>query len=200
MRFRLLANRDVLAYALGYGVVGVALALRRYGVWALVVAQLTQAVLRTAIRLHSGPPILRARPTWQSSLELMDYGVGQSVGRLGVIDLTKQITGRGRWRAPPHLARTTGHSSRCPFPRRCSGMCSTGCSFRRWPWFSTIHAASDRPFGRGPRRLPCCPPGRRRHRGAGSGTRGGRLRQPVGGRWSRLSRYCRGARSGRAIA
>ena len=62
MRFRLLANRDVLAYGLGYGVVGVALALLGYGVWALVVAQLTQAVLRTAILLHSGPPVLRGAP------------------------------------------------------------------------------------------------------------------------------------------
>lgn len=104
MRFRLLANRDVLAYGLGYGVVGVALALLGYGVWALVVAQLTQAVLRTAILLHSGPPILRARPTWQSFLELMDYGVGQSVGRLGVI-VANQADNLvvGRWLGPVAL-------------------------------------------------------------------------------------------------
>jgi O-antigen/teichoic acid export membrane protein len=104
LRFRLLANRDVLAYGLGYGVVGVVLALLGYGVWALVAAQLTQAVLRTAILLHSGPPLLRARPTWGSFLELMEYGVGQSVGRLGVI-LANQVDNLivGRWMGPVAL-------------------------------------------------------------------------------------------------
>jgi len=42
LRFRLLANRDIVAYAVGYGVVGVALALLGWGVWALVAAQLAQ--------------------------------------------------------------------------------------------------------------------------------------------------------------
>ena len=36
LRFRLLANRDVAAYGLGYGVVGVGLALLGWGVWSLV--------------------------------------------------------------------------------------------------------------------------------------------------------------------
>lgn len=85
LRFRFLANRDVLAYALGYGVVGVALALLGWGVWSLVAAQLIQNVVRTAILLRAAPPVLRARPTWASFLELMEYGVGQSAARIGVI-------------------------------------------------------------------------------------------------------------------
>jgi PST family polysaccharide transporter len=85
LRFRLLANRDVLAYGVGYGGVGVVLALLGWGVWALVAAQLTQAVIRTVILLGAAPPFLRARPTWPSFLELMEYGIGQSAARLGMI-------------------------------------------------------------------------------------------------------------------
>ena len=85
LRFRLLANRDVLAYGVGYGGVGVGLALLGWGVWALVAAQLTQAVLRTIILLRAAPAFLRARPTWASFLEPMEYGVGQSAARLGMI-------------------------------------------------------------------------------------------------------------------
>ena len=67
LRFRLIANRDVLAYGFGYGVVGVVLALMGWGVWALVAAQLAQMGLRTAILLRAAPPPLRAAPTWGSS-------------------------------------------------------------------------------------------------------------------------------------
>ena len=85
MRFRLLANRDIAAYAVGYGVVGIALALLGWGVWALVAAQLTQVTVRSAILLRSGPPLLSAPPTRASFMDLMEYGVGQSAARLGVI-------------------------------------------------------------------------------------------------------------------
>ena len=85
MRFRLLANRDVVAYGIGYGAVGILLALLGAGVWALVAAQLTQVTIRSAILLRVGPPLLPARPTWRSFVELMEYGAGQSAARFGVI-------------------------------------------------------------------------------------------------------------------
>jgi O-antigen/teichoic acid export membrane protein len=85
LRFRLLANRDILAYGIGYGVVGVGLALLGWGVWALALAQLTQVVVRTAILLRLSPALIPARPSWRSLVELMDYGVGQSMSRVGVI-------------------------------------------------------------------------------------------------------------------
>jgi PST family polysaccharide transporter len=98
LRFRLLANRDVLAYGVGYGAVGVVLALLGWGVWALVAAQLTQAAIRMVILLRAAPPFLRARPTWTSFLELMEYGVGQSAARLGMIT-ANQVDNLvvGRW-------------------------------------------------------------------------------------------------------
>ncbi len=85
LRFRLLANRDILAYGIGYGAVGVGLAVLGWGVWALALAQLTQVLVRTVILLRLSPALVPARPTWRSFVELMDYGVGQSMSRVGVI-------------------------------------------------------------------------------------------------------------------
>jgi O-antigen/teichoic acid export membrane protein len=98
LRFRFLANRDVLAYGLGYGVVGLALALLGWGVWSLVVAQLTQTLVRTAILLRAAPPVLHPRPRWSNFVELMDYGAGQSAARMAVL-LANQVDNLvvGRW-------------------------------------------------------------------------------------------------------
>ncbi|HEY9442970.1 MAG TPA: lipopolysaccharide biosynthesis protein [Gemmatimonadales bacterium] len=85
LRFRVLANREIWAYAIGYGVVGVGLALLGWGVWALALAQLTQVLVRTVILLRLSPSLSPARPTWRSFVELMDYGAGQSMTRVGNI-------------------------------------------------------------------------------------------------------------------
>ena len=98
LRFRLIANRDLLAYAVGWLGVGVGLAFLGWGAWSLVVAQLTQVTIRTAILLRASPPFLKGRPTWASFVELMEYGVGQSITRMGVI-LASQVDNLvvGRW-------------------------------------------------------------------------------------------------------
>jgi O-antigen/teichoic acid export membrane protein len=98
LRFRLIANRDLLAYAVSWLGVGVGLAFLGWGAWSLVVAQLTQVTIRTAILLRASPPFLKGRPTWPSFVELMDYGVGQSITRMGVI-LANQADNLvvGRW-------------------------------------------------------------------------------------------------------
>lgn len=98
LRFRLLANRDVAAYAIGYGGVGVTLALLGWGVWALVAAQLSLSLVRSSILLLASPPRLRARPTWASFRELMSFGVGLSASRIGVF-LANQADNLvvGRW-------------------------------------------------------------------------------------------------------
>src|SRR6185436_17723216 len=59
LRFRLLSNVDVLSYGLGYGGVGITLALLGWGPWALVGAQMAQIAVRAAILLHEVPPVLR---------------------------------------------------------------------------------------------------------------------------------------------
>lgn len=55
LRFRCLAKIQVVSYALGYGVIGVGLAFMEFGVWALVVAYLTQGALRSIILLIVKP-------------------------------------------------------------------------------------------------------------------------------------------------
>lgn len=82
LRFRWLASRDVVTYALGYGLVGIALAWAGWGVWALVVAQITQTVLNTAVLLAARPPSLRPPPSWPAFVELMDFGAGFTAARI----------------------------------------------------------------------------------------------------------------------
>jgi O-antigen/teichoic acid export membrane protein len=104
LRFRLLANTDVLAYSLGYGLVGVVLALLDFGPWALVGGQITQAVLRAAILLHAAPPRLRPRPSWVCFRDLMGFGMGLSVARLGgtLANVADNLV-VGRWLGPVAL-------------------------------------------------------------------------------------------------
>jgi O-antigen/teichoic acid export membrane protein len=82
LRFRWLATRDVLSYALGYGLVGIALAWAGWGVWSLVVAQITQTVLNAAMLLSVRPPALRPLPSWRAFVELMDFGAGFTAARI----------------------------------------------------------------------------------------------------------------------
>lgn len=82
LRFRLLSNTGVVAYGLGYGLVGIVLASLGWGIWALVVAQLAQALIRAVMLFWAMPPRLHPRPTWDAFQGLIDYGMGQSAGRI----------------------------------------------------------------------------------------------------------------------
>jgi O-antigen/teichoic acid export membrane protein len=81
--FSWLARRDVLSYALGYGVVGIGLAWAGWGVWALVTAQLAQAVLDAGLLLVRYPPSWRTPPSWRAFRELLHFGAGFSLARVG---------------------------------------------------------------------------------------------------------------------
>jgi O-antigen/teichoic acid export membrane protein len=104
LRFRLIANRDLVAYAVSWLGIGVGLAFLGCGAWSLVVAQLTHTTIRTTILLGASPSFLTGRPTWRSFVELMEYGVGQSITRMGVI-LANQADNLvvGRWLGPVSL-------------------------------------------------------------------------------------------------
>jgi O-antigen/teichoic acid export membrane protein len=82
LRFRWLATRDVMTYALGYGVVGILLAWAGLGVWSLVAAQMTQTILNTIILLAARPPSLRPAPSWRAFLDLIDFGAGFTAARV----------------------------------------------------------------------------------------------------------------------
>jgi len=82
LRFRRLANIDVIAYAAGYGAVGVGLALAGWGIWALVIAHICQSLMKTAMLLISEPPRLRFRIERMAFRELMYFGGGFTIARI----------------------------------------------------------------------------------------------------------------------
>lgn len=82
LHFRWLAQRDVAAYALGYGLVGITAALAGWGVWALVAGQIAQALLRAGILLASYPPRIRHLPEWRAFVELMYFGGGFTIAKV----------------------------------------------------------------------------------------------------------------------
>jgi PST family polysaccharide transporter len=82
LRFRFLANAEVLTYGLGYGLLGILLAWLGWGMWSLVAAQLAQTILYAAALLAVRPPRLRPAPTWTAFRDLLSFGGGFTVARL----------------------------------------------------------------------------------------------------------------------
>jgi O-antigen/teichoic acid export membrane protein len=85
LRFRMFVALDVGSYIVGYALVGILLAWRGYGVWALVVANLSQVTLRTvAMYLVTRHPL---RPTlnWRGGMDLLRFGFGHSLGQIGMV-------------------------------------------------------------------------------------------------------------------
>ena len=81
LRFRELANLDVISYSIGYGVVGVPLALMEYGVWALVAAQIVHTAVKTGILVWWQRPRIRM-PDRRAFNELMYFGTGFTVAKI----------------------------------------------------------------------------------------------------------------------
>jgi O-antigen/teichoic acid export membrane protein len=82
LRFRWLANLDVITYAIGYGLIGVTAALLHWGVWALVAAQMSQTLLKTAVLLTQFPPRFRDFTDRGAFKDLMYFGGGFTMARI----------------------------------------------------------------------------------------------------------------------
>nr|MBA2244395.1 oligosaccharide flippase family protein [Gemmatimonadota bacterium] len=82
LRFRWLANIDVAAYGIAYGVVGVGLALAGWGVWALACAELVRVGVRTAALIVGQEQ--RPRIAWERAAfgELMYFGGGFTIAKI----------------------------------------------------------------------------------------------------------------------
>ena len=82
MQFRALATIELSSFA-GYAVVAVVLASRGWGAWALIDGQIAQAVIYTVllwiVAPHPWRPCVARRPAG----DLLSYGGGQFLGRLG---------------------------------------------------------------------------------------------------------------------
>ncbi|MEO6057275.1 MAG: lipopolysaccharide biosynthesis protein [Gemmatimonadales bacterium] len=104
LRFRLYIALDAGSYILGYACVGVFLAWRGYGVWALVAANLAQSAVRVvamyAATRHSVVPSLNVR----ASRDLLGFGFGHSMAQIGTL-LSQQGDNFvvGRWLGPAAL-------------------------------------------------------------------------------------------------
>jgi O-antigen/teichoic acid export membrane protein len=81
LRFRCLALLDVVAAVLGYGVLGICLAMLGCGAWALVGAQMAQAIIKTVLLLCVRPH--EARPLFdrRACADLLYFGGGFTAGR-----------------------------------------------------------------------------------------------------------------------
>jgi O-antigen/teichoic acid export membrane protein len=82
LRFRWLANLDVVTYAIGYGAIGIVTALLRWGVWALVAAQMAQSLLKTLVLLTQYPPRFRDFLDRRAFGDLMYFGGGFTLARI----------------------------------------------------------------------------------------------------------------------
>jgi PST family polysaccharide transporter len=104
LQFRWLSNRDVLSYALGYGVVGVGLAFAGTGVWALVAANLAQGVINTGLLLIHRPPPFSLGVDRPALRELVTYGGGFTAARVAnFLALQGDSLVVGRWLGPAAL-------------------------------------------------------------------------------------------------
>jgi PST family polysaccharide transporter len=97
LRFKWLATVEVVSFVVGYGIVGVTLALLRYGVWALVAAEMSKTGLYTAILVVSRPQRFTLRPERRAFAELMYYGSGFTLSKIAnylALQLDNVIVGR----------------------------------------------------------------------------------------------------------
>lgn len=83
MRFRELAIVETVSYAIGYGVVGIVLALLQFGVWALVLASIGQSGVRTLLLLILSRHRFSIGFNATAAKQLMHYGIGLSISRIG---------------------------------------------------------------------------------------------------------------------
>jgi O-antigen/teichoic acid export membrane protein len=81
-RFRAVAIIELSSYALGYAIVGVALAAAGAGLWALVAAQLVQGATRSGLTLALRRHGLRPDLSRAGLTGLLRFGGGHSLGRI----------------------------------------------------------------------------------------------------------------------
>jgi PST family polysaccharide transporter len=83
LRFPALARADIVSYFIGYGCVGIGLAFAGAGYWALAWAAITQTLLESLQYTLLRPHPKRLLLDRQALRDLLSYGAGASMGRLG---------------------------------------------------------------------------------------------------------------------
>lgn len=104
LRFRALACVELGSYAIGYGVLAVALALAGHGVWAIVAGHLGQSAVRVVLLWALAPQPVRPSLAPGPLRELLSYGGGNALARLANW-AARQVDNFvvGRWLGPAAL-------------------------------------------------------------------------------------------------
>jgi len=82
LKFRLLAIIDFISYFIGFGCVGIVLALCGYGLWSLISAYFVQAILRSGMFLVFNRHSVGFSIDKKTFCELMSFGAGFTIGRV----------------------------------------------------------------------------------------------------------------------
>jgi O-antigen/teichoic acid export membrane protein len=83
LRFRWMANLDIVTLALGQGLVAVPMALAGYGVWALVGGVLAQNLIRNVALLYVRRPPLGLWPERRALADMLHFGGGFTLAKIG---------------------------------------------------------------------------------------------------------------------
>jgi PST family polysaccharide transporter len=83
LRFRVQTVVQIVSYIMGYGIVGIILALMHWGVWALVAAQIAQALLSSLLSSIVQPYSKKLHFEIQTFRELFHFGGGFTIARVG---------------------------------------------------------------------------------------------------------------------
>lgn len=104
LRFRAYIALDAGSYILGYAAVGVFLAWRGFGVWALVIANIVQLALRTVAMYVATRHELRPSLDLRAGRTLLNFGFGHSMAQIGTL-FSQQGDNLvvGRWLGPAAL-------------------------------------------------------------------------------------------------
>ncbi len=83
MKFKISATIEVISYAVGYGAVGIILAYMGWGIWALVAANLSQAVLLMILLVFVQPFPKKLGYDLNAFKELIYFGGGMTLAKIG---------------------------------------------------------------------------------------------------------------------
>lgn len=142
MRFRVLALREITSYIIGYVGVGLVLALRGAGVWALVAAMVTKAAVSALLsflaRPHPVRPILRREPYRQ----ILSFGSRVSlISFLEFLGTQTDTFAVGRWAGATTLGLYNRANLLADLPAQYLG---TSLSKVLFPAFSGLQDELDR--------------------------------------------------------
>ena len=84
LRFDVIARAELFSYAIGYGLVGIGMAALGAGVWALVGAELTKALVKASIFLRAMPPVRPLRFGGREFAQLARFGWRYTLGNVAI--------------------------------------------------------------------------------------------------------------------